>query len=105
MLARSGYDVTLRNLEAAVFEALHVGVSIAVAGQRVLGYYCCDMLPVKGGIEERAHSFLKPAEGTAAYLKYRPLAGHSSDVNSVAFHPTAPLLATSSDDKTAKLWR
>jgi WD40 repeat protein/regulator of replication initiation timing len=27
------------------------------------------------------------------------------DVNFVAFHPTAPLLATGSSDKTAKLWR
>jgi WD40 repeat protein len=33
------------------------------------------------------------------------LAGHSDRVNSVAFHPTAPFLATGSHDKTAKLWR
>ena len=33
------------------------------------------------------------------------LAGHSNSVWSVAFHPTAPLLATGSDDKTVKLWR
>ena len=32
------------------------------------------------------------------------LAGHSSGVRSVAFHPTATLLATGSDDNTAKLW-
>ncbi len=31
--------------------------------------------------------------------------GHTHGVNSVAFHPTAPLLATGSDDTTAKLWR
>jgi hypothetical protein len=31
--------------------------------------------------------------------------GHSDIVNSVAFHPTALLLATGSEDKTAKLWR
>jgi len=31
--------------------------------------------------------------------------GHSGSVNSVAFHPTLPFLATGSDDKTAKLWR
>ena len=33
------------------------------------------------------------------------LAGHSDLVNSVAFHPTAPLLATGSWDNTVKLWR
>lgn len=31
--------------------------------------------------------------------------GHSKYVYSVAFHPTAPLLATGSNDKTAKLWK
>ena len=33
------------------------------------------------------------------------LQGHSNSVSSVAFHPTAPLLATSSSDDTAKLWQ
>jgi WD40 repeat protein len=33
------------------------------------------------------------------------LSGHSNHVLSVAFHPTEPLLATSSADNTAKLWR
>ena len=33
------------------------------------------------------------------------LAGHRDLVSSVAFHPTAPLLATGSWDHTAKLWR
>jgi len=33
------------------------------------------------------------------------LAGHSKSVLSVAFHPTMPLLATGSEDRTAKLWR
>ena len=32
------------------------------------------------------------------------LAGHRSDVWSMAFHPTAPLLATGSDDYTVRLW-
>ena len=31
--------------------------------------------------------------------------GHSNLVCSVAFHPTEPLLATGSDDNTAKVWR
>jgi WD40 repeat protein len=33
------------------------------------------------------------------------LEGHCDTVTSVAFYPTAPLLATGSGDKTAKLWR
>ena len=33
------------------------------------------------------------------------LVGHSDLVNSVAFHPTAPLLATGSRDNTVRLWR
>ena len=32
------------------------------------------------------------------------LKGHSNQVNSVAFHPTAPLLATGSGDDTVRLW-
>ena len=32
------------------------------------------------------------------------LHGHSSFVTSVAYHPSAPYLATGSDDRTAKLW-
>jgi hypothetical protein len=33
------------------------------------------------------------------------LQGHSSYVHSVAFHPSATLMATGSDDKSTKLWR
>ena len=33
------------------------------------------------------------------------LAGHSRWVTSLAFHPTAPLLATGSWDNTVRLWR
>jgi WD40 repeat protein len=34
-----------------------------------------------------------------------PLIGHSGPVSSVAFYPTAPLLATGSYDNTVKLWQ
>jgi len=43
------------------------------------------------------------ADGSAATC-VATLAGHSNLVYSVAFHPTAPLLATGSYDKTAKIW-
>jgi WD40 repeat protein len=33
------------------------------------------------------------------------LEGHDNKVRSIAFHPTAPLLATGSDDYDAKIWR
>ena len=33
------------------------------------------------------------------------LEGHIDTVTSVAFHPTAPLLATGSVDSTVKFWR
>ena len=32
------------------------------------------------------------------------LKGHSDSIFSVAFHPTAPLLATGSSDQTVRLW-
>jgi WD40 repeat protein len=54
-------------------------------------------------------------ENTAKLWRFSPdgstatcvatLAGHRHCVTSVAFHPTAPLLATGSYDNTAKLWR
>jgi len=33
------------------------------------------------------------------------LMGHTHDVNSVAFHPSAPVIVSGSTDKTIKLWR
>ena len=47
----------------------------------------------------RRHVFDKSSATCVATL-----AGHSSPVNSVAFHPTAPLLATGSRDNTVRLW-
>ena len=44
------------------------------------------------------------AENNISAVCVATLEGHSSDVRSVAFHPTANLLATGSTDNTAKLW-
>jgi hypothetical protein len=75
VFAQSNYTLTIRDLEAVVFEALHSGVSIHQAGQHLLGYYCGDKLPVQQGIMQRVCSFLKPAEGRAGeYLTCKPLA-------------------------------
>jgi molybdopterin-guanine dinucleotide biosynthesis protein len=75
LFAQSNYTVTIRDLEAVVFEALHAGISIEQAGQHLLGYYCGDKVPVQQGITERVMNFLKPAEGRASeYLMCEPKA-------------------------------
>mmetsp|Transcript_6628 Transcript_6628/g.11691 ORF Transcript_6628/g.11691 Transcript_6628/m.11691 type:complete len:319 (+) Transcript_6628:2717-3673(+) len=38
-------------------------------------------------------------------LVWKQEEAHAQDVNSVSFHPTEPLIASSSDDLTTKLWR
>jgi WD40 repeat protein len=50
-------------------------------------------------MQVRSHDF---GENTTCIAT---LEGHSHVVNSVAFHPTAPILATGSKDDTVKLWR
>ena len=50
-------------------------------------------------ILSRRH-FLRKSSATCVAT----LAGHSCYVTSVAFHPTAPLLATGSNDNTVRLW-
>jgi WD40 repeat protein/3',5'-cyclic AMP phosphodiesterase CpdA len=40
----------------------------------------------------------------AAWRPIRVLAGHSDELNSVAFSPEGSLLATASDDRTARIW-
>ena len=50
----------------------------------------------------RRHFFRNSSATCVATLK--PFKGHSSGVISVAFHPTAPLLATGSGDTIVRLW-
>ena len=46
-----------------------------------------------------------PVEDNGGCREIRTLDGHNQSVESVAFHPTEPLLATGSLDNTVKLWR
>ena len=41
---------------------------------------------------------------TSSATRVATLEGHIHGVNSIAFHPTAPLLATGSSDRTVRLW-
>ena len=82
-----------------------------VAGGRLCVMVACKLLRVPGqqairplvrhgtAILSRRHQFDDEATCVAT------LVGHSSPVSSVAFHATEPLLATSSCDNTAKVWR
>ena len=70
---------------------------LCVSGQRAIEFF-----PLTHGeaVVSRRHSFREaPATCVAT------LAGHSGGVWSVAFHASAPLLATGSGDKTAKVWK
>jgi MoxR-like ATPase len=52
--------LTLRDLEAVVFESLHLGIPLSEGGTRLLGYYSGEVLAVQTGILERIRNFLKP---------------------------------------------
>jgi hypothetical protein len=58
-----------------------------------------DALRLGTSALSRRHFFRNSSATYVARLK-----GHSRDVTSVAFHPTAPLLATGSDDRDVRLW-
>ena len=59
-----------------------------------------DALRLGTSALSRRHFFRNSSATCVATLE-----GHSNWVLSVAFHPTAPLLATGSDDNTVRLWR
>ena len=58
-----------------------------------------DALRLGTSVLSRRHFFRNSSATCVATLK-----GHSNDVSSVAFHPTAPLLATGSEDRTVRMW-
>ena len=71
--------------------------------QRLLSAPChfrVDHLALGTRVVSKRHAFHNSSATCVATLE-----GHSNSVWSVAFHPTAPVLATGSSDKTAKLWR
>ena len=75
----------------------------AMLVQRLLSASCqfnADHFQLGKSILSRNHTFDNSSVTCVATM-----AGHSTSVISVAFHPTAQLLATGSGDSTAKLWR
>ena len=71
--------------------------------QRLLNAPChfrVDHLALGTRVVSKRHAFHNSSATCVATLL-----GHSGSVFSVAFHPTAPVLATGSRDNTAKLWR
>jgi WD40 repeat protein len=58
---------------------------------------------VDANIQDRVESVLRQA--TYTVVEHNRLIGHSENVYGVAFSPNGQLIATASDDKTAKLWK
>ena len=76
----------------------------AILAQRLLCFNgeCAvrDALRLGTSALSRRHLFCKSYSNCVATLNKE-----SSDIRSVVFHPTAPLLATGSNDDTVRLWR
>jgi len=62
-------------------------------------------LQLANRIISRTHKLPEISQPTLAKTLDISYGGHILSINSVAFHPTLPFLATGSSDNTAKLWR
>jgi WD40 repeat protein len=75
-----------------------------------VAFHPTALLLATGSDDDTAKIWRISSDGSMAHC-VATLLGHGSDrsvgigVSSVSFHPTAPLLATGSGDKTAKVWR
>jgi len=68
--------------------------------QKLICAVSCDVKHARGVMSRRYFVGLRPFDPKVNST----LQGHSDSVRSVAFHPSAPYLATGSFDRTAKLW-
>ena len=73
----------------------------ALLVQKLICDMSCDVKHARGVMSRRYFVGLRPFVPKVKST----LQGHSSLACSVAFHPSAPYLATGSNDKTVKLWR
>ena len=108
-----------RSFEANAFNAMRSRVTVCSENRLLLitgGRLCAmlarrllcfngecavrDALRLGTSALSRRHFFRNSSATCVATLE-----GHSGYVTSVAFHPTAPLLATGSRDCTVRLWR
>ena len=85
---------------------------LLVAGGRLCATVACKLLCLPGQPENRSALIHATAIVSRRHFFYEAsatcvatLAGHSNCVVSVAFDPTGRFVATSSSDKTAKVWR
>ena len=107
-----------RSFEADAFNAMRSGVCsedrmLLITGGRLCAMLARRLLCFNG--ECMVHDYDALRLGTSALSRRHffrnssatcvaTLKGHRGSVRSVAFHPTAPLLATGSWDRTVRLW-